>query len=157
MSIPSATLADESKNKVPDPTPLWWNIRHRIVSLSFLVGLFRRLRESLSDNFISMSTLKAYLKPQSDGRDLFFNDVIKYANDFLETNKSIFNIWQGQAEALPGNFSYSGQSAQKLKSKNSTVAGRLAKLAENEIYQFFKILLDPHVVARGEASNLHLY
>src|SRR5437667_10852335 len=130
-----------------DPSPLWWTIRHRIVCLSFLVGLFRRLGESLSDGSISESDLGACLKPQSDSRDLFFRDVIEYANKFLDTHKAELDMWKARAKVLSGKSSYDGQPAQKLGFKNSNVATRLSRLALNEISQFFKILLNPG--ARG--------
>ena len=137
-----------------DPIPLWWTIRHRIVCLSFLVGLFQRLGESLSDSPISMSELYESLKPQSDGRDSFFNDVIGYANRFLDTHRALMDRWKAQAKVLSGKSAYNGQPAQKLEYQNSYVARRLAMLAKNEISQFFRILLNPHVAARGEVTDL---
>jgi hypothetical protein len=136
-----------------DPTPLWWTIRHRIVSLAFLVGLFQRLGESLSDSSISMSDLDAILKPESESRYSFFKDVIEYANRFLDTREAYLDNWKAKAKVLPIKSSPNCQSAQKLETKNSLVAAILAMLAENEIWQFFRILSDPEVAARGEVLS----
>jgi hypothetical protein len=119
-----------------------------------MVGLFQRLRESLSDNSISVSDLCGTLKPQSDGRDSFFKDVIQNANRFLDTHKAQLDTWKAKAKILSGKLSYDGQSAQKLESKNSFVARKLARLAGNEIHQFFKILVNPNIAAREEVSDL---
>ena len=123
------------------------------MSLSFLVGLFKRLRESLSDAPNSISNLKSCLKPQSNGRESFFKDVIHNANGFLETHKTQLNLWLRQEDVLSGKSGYDFTSAQSTVDQNSAVAETLAMLAENEVYQFFKILVDPRVVARGEVSS----
>ena len=95
----------------------------------------------------------ASLKPQSDGRDLFFKDVIEYANRFLGTHKVLMDRWKARAKVLSRKSSYDSQPAQTLEYRNSHVGRMLAMLAQNEISEFFRILLNPHVAARREVSD----
>jgi hypothetical protein len=135
---------------MPDPTPLSWTVRHRLVSLSFLVGLFKRLQESLSDSSVATSGLTSCLKAQSKERESFFKDVISYANEFLDTHKAQFDNCKADAKVISRETSI--ESSKRLEPlRNSSLAGVLANLVKDEIFAFFKTLLDPRVVKNEEA------
>ena len=115
------------------------------MSLSFLIGLFRRIRE---DGCVA--NLRSTFKAQSDRRESFFKDVIKYAYGFMDKHRKALDKWKAETMIPIKNLS----DIQMLNGKNSIVADKLGWLVEEEISKFFSILEDQNFAGREEVHRL---
>lgn len=137
-----------------NPTPLWWTIRHRIVTLAFLLGLFHRLREMMSNSsFNSFHDLASCLKPHSEWKAEFFKDVIMYANRFMATHQSQFDLWQSRHTPSEENPSSHNSHEKHFRLPNKLLAERLANLAKDEISKYFLTLQGLKAFDRGEVTG----
>lgn len=96
-----------------------------------------------------MNDLASSIKPLSKSRESFFNDVIDYANKFLTTHNAQMDMWRADWK-VPSAKKASVSTMQKIDADNSWIADRLASLAKDEISEFFKIFLHPHIMNGDE-------
>lgn len=137
-----------------NPTPLWWTIRHRIVTLSFLLGLFQRLQEIMSNgSFSSIHDLALYLKPHSEKKAEFFKYVIMYANRFMITHQPQFDLWQSRHTPTEEDYSSPCSNENDDRMHNKLLAERLAMLAKGEISKYFHTLKGLKSLDRGEVID----
>jgi|SRR5271170_7979318 len=125
----------------------------RTVTLTFLLGLLRGVREFLREKTESGDSrgpkeLADELRPESPNRVKFFDQVVHYAEDILngtfitELDKMKSKMYD---ESLEGNLV-----------SNDRLAFFLARLAEDEVSLFFKDLVTQSDLQQSEEVASYL-
>jgi hypothetical protein len=92
------------------------------------------------------------LKPHSESKAGFFKRVIEYANRFMTTHQSQFDLWERYHTPQEENLS-SQDSENHFRIQNRLLAHKLARLAEEEISKYFLTLQGLKTFDRGEVTH----
>ena len=117
------------------------------MTLAFILGIFRRLGEIISQTSTTSPVDVAHeLRPESDSRTMFLRSAIKYANEFLSLNRQVFQGWEIELQAKI-------EAEEQSVLTNGMLARALAPLVSREICNFFNILEGLKKFERGAVNT----
>jgi hypothetical protein len=142
--------------------PAGWLIRHRFVSLAFVMGLFRVLTQHLLGKSLPKiegpQGLSDLLKPQNNSRSTFWESVITSATKFLldpSNDSKVSNcIMLSEAKETHLRSSHWSQDCDARPRPNSDIQIILARIAQQVVFDFFETMRNCQSFDNGEVLIL---
>jgi hypothetical protein len=140
-----------------DPRAVQWTVHYRIVSLGFLVGVFKTLHGTITQlrtsNDLTIHDIANVFEPASESRDTFWKNVILFAEGFMQREQEEFNHLRDEAKVVEDMAKRKevdqtvGQTV-----RNNILAEKLSSAAVEEICGLFNLLYDLPVFERKEVQ-----